>query len=184
MLARMLPKPVAILNIGGIANVTFVGESVESLIAFDTGPGNALIDDWVRKHHAGQFDADGQIAARGVVDESRVERALSHPFFAQQPPKSLDRGDFDLSLVQDLSLEDGCATLTAITAEAIVAGVGWLPSAPAQWVLCGGGRLNKSLVDMLRNRLLARYQHTKVAHCEEYGWNGDAVEAQVCCLFL
>jgi anhydro-N-acetylmuramic acid kinase len=179
ILAARLPQPVAVLNIGGISNVTYVSGEETALLGFDTGPGNALIDDWIRMHDKGDYDADGHIAACGSADIARVTAAMQRPFFTTAPPKSLDRGDFTLDIAKGLSLENGAATLTALTAHAIAASVAWLPSAPETWILCGGGRRNKTLVAMLMAELRKIHASTSVILCEEVGWDGDAVEAQV-----
>ena len=99
-LAHQLSKPIAVLNIGGIANVTFLNGSEEGILAFDTGPGNALIDDWVQRHGHGAFDDGGVHAARGTVSHERVARAAAASYMSLHPPKSLDRGDFTLDLVE------------------------------------------------------------------------------------
>src|SRR5207253_3326836 len=113
-LAAALTKPVAILNIGGVANVTWIGEGA-GVLAFDTGPGNALIDDWVRRHTGANSDLDGALARAGAVSAAHVENFIANPFFDRPPPKSLDRDDFRGALPAGLSLEDGAATLTEMT---------------------------------------------------------------------
>jgi anhydro-N-acetylmuramic acid kinase len=171
-LAAALPKPLAILNIGGVANVTWIGEGSE-VLAFDIGPGNALIDDWVWQHIGAAADIDGAFAFGGRASEAHIVRFLAYPFFERPPPKSLDRDDF-LKLVPDgLSLHDGAATLTEMTAAATAAAVRHFPAPPLEWLICGGGRRNPALMGALRRRLSA-----PVHPVEEVGWNGDALEAQ------
>jgi len=115
-LAQSLERPLAVLNIGGVANVTWLGpDKDKDILAFDTGPGSALLDDWVSRHGLGDYDADGALAAAGMVDEEVVSLLMAHPYFKQSSPKSLDRNDFDPSPVTTLSPEDGAATLTAFT---------------------------------------------------------------------
>lgn len=171
-LAASLEKPVAMLNIGGVANITWIGPG-GGLIAFDTGPGNALIDDWVLRQTGVPIDEDGRLAASGRVDEGILARLLDNRYFAAPPPKSLDRGDFDPSAVARLSAADGAATLTAFTAAAVERAVALLPAAPRRWIVCGGGRRNPVLVRMLAARLAS-----PVEPVEAIGWDGDFIEAQ------
>jgi anhydro-N-acetylmuramic acid kinase len=183
-LANGLPRPLGILNVGGVANVTWVGptwvgptwvgeDGNGAVVACDTGPGNALIDDWVLRHGGGRFDADGALAATGRVDAAALAALLSHPYFSLPTPKSLDRDAFDPAPVAGLSLADGAATLTAFTAESVARIVPHLPAAPVSWLVCGGGRRNATLMTMLAERLCA-----PVAAVESVGWDGDALEAQ------
>jgi anhydro-N-acetylmuramic acid kinase len=172
VVAAALPKPVAILNLGGVANVTWIGASGE-ILAFDTGPGNATIDDWVRRHTGAAADIDGRLALAGQCSPGHLERFLSAPYFARRPPKSLDRDDFRALLALDLSVEDGAATLTEMTAAAAAAGAAHFPAPARQWFVCGGGRHNPVLVAALARRLA-----TQVHKVEAIGWDGDALEAQ------
>ncbi|MFN4282215.1 MAG: anhydro-N-acetylmuramic acid kinase [Alphaproteobacteria bacterium] len=171
--AAKLDLPLTVLNLGGVANVTFIGSADDAdLLAFDTGPGNAPIDDWVR-HYTGQaFDDGGQLAAQGRVDEARLAILLDNPFFARQPPKSLDRNHFMTAAVAGLSVADGAATLAAFTAAAVARAVEHLPAAPKRWLVAGGGRHNAALMAALGARLGAPVQTV-----DELGWNGDALEA-------
>lgn len=173
-LAEGLERPLAVLNIGGVANVTVLADD-QGLLAFDTGPGNALIDDWMHRHTGTPQDADGAAAAAGTVNRDAVAKMLSHPWFAAPPPKSLDRDAFmaALSHVEGMSVEDGAATLTAFTAAAVARAASLLPVAPRRWLVCGGGRNNPTLMKMLSRELL-----TPIDAVEEEGWHGDALEAQ------
>lgn len=171
-LAAALPKPVAILNIGGVANVTWIGEAEETL-AFDTGPGNALIDDWVHRRTGAAADIDGALARSGRVSAAHVARFLENPFFDRRPPKSLDRDDFCDAVPVGLSSEDGAATLTEMTASAISVAVRHFPAPPREWLVTGGGRHNPALMEALRRRLAAQ-----VRPVEAVSWDGDALEAQ------
>jgi anhydro-N-acetylmuramic acid kinase len=167
--------PVAVLNIGGVANVTFVDG--DDLIACDTGPGNALIDDFVRLRTGQPLDIDGRLAQAGVVDEAKVAHVLSHPFFTMAPPKSLDRNHFRAWVGEALdgaSDEDGAATLTALTAASIAHVVPHLPRAPASWIVAGGGARNPTMMRMLIERLAPAPVET--AHGA--GWSIDSLEAQ------
>ena len=174
--AAMLPdtvsRPVAVLNVGGVANLTFVGTD-GVVVACDTGPGNALIDDWVGRHTGLPCDVDGRLALAGALDEGVLARLLDDPYFRRRPPKSLDRLHFQhaLSAVEPLSVEDGAATLTAFTARAVAATQ--LPATPLAWFVCGGGRRNPALM-----RALAACLSGSVQPVEEIGWEGDALEAQ------
>lgn len=170
-LARDLERPLAVLNLGGVANVTFLDR--EQVLAFDTGPGNALLDDWVRRHTGQACDEGGRIAAAGRVHEALVADLLAEPFFALPPPKSLDRNAFPLAAVDGLPLEDGAATLTAFTARAVAAASRHLPAPPRRWLVTGGGRRNPTLMAQLRRELGA-----PVEPVEAVGWQGDALEAQ------
>ena len=179
-MVRMLkePHPVGVLNIGGVANVTFVDDERE-LVAFDTGPGNALIDDFLRSRTGQMQDDEGRIAAAGKVDAAAVERVLAHPFFARRPPKSLDRNEFrhwvnEEGRLADKSTEDGAATITAITVAAIERAITVLPGKPASWIVAGGGTRNPTLMKMLVERL----KPAKVKTALDVGWSADALEAQ------
>ncbi len=178
-MVRMLdrPPPVGVLNLGGVANLTFIDG--EELVAFDVGPGNALIDDFIRLRTGASHDADGINAAAGVVDEASVARVLAHPYFARRPPKSLDRNEFRHWVAEEgglakKSVEDGAATLTAVTAAAIAAARSLLPRAPVHWIAAGGGTRNPVLMRMLAER----FAPTGLATANEVGWSADALEAQ------
>lgn len=180
-LAAALPaevkRPIAILNIGGVANVTWIGSEESSgdatLLAFDTGPGNALIDDWAQRHEGRPVDLGGALARQGRIDEDVLAELLSHPFFDLPAPKSLDRNAFHSTLADRLSAADGAATLTAFTAASIARALYLFPSPPQHWLVCGGGRHNPVLMEALEERLEA-----PVRGVDKVGWNGDALEAQ------
>lgn len=172
-LGGQIDYPLAVLNIGGVANLTWIGGVGGEVIACDTGPGNALLDDWVSSHGLGDCDLGGRIAAAGKVDEGRLQRWLSHPFFARRPPKSLDRDAFAAQLRDDMPVEDGAATLTAFTAAAVARTVECLPAAPRRWFVTGGGRHNPTLMAELAARL-----GSPVLAVEEVGWRGDYLEAE------
>jgi anhydro-N-acetylmuramic acid kinase len=167
-----MERPVVVVNIGGVANVTYVGAKGE-LIAFDTGPGNAALDDWAQLHTGEAVDRDGKLARAGKVNETVLAFMLNHPVFRQPPPKSLDRFDFPMTAVSGLSAQAGAATLTAFTAAAIARSAEHLPAAPLAWIICGGGRHNPALIDELRARLKG-----KVMTAEDAGWRGDFLEAE------
>lgn len=171
-LAQALPKPVAILNLGGVGNVTFIGAGHE-ILAFDTGPGNALINDWVRAHTGEELDRDGAYALKGKVDGACLSRLLQNPFFSLPPPKSLDRDAWDITPLKGLPLEDGAATLTAFTVQAVAQCLSHLPQKPLAWYITGGGRLNPAIMQGLRETLKAPVQDV-----DGLQWNGDALEAQ------
>jgi anhydro-N-acetylmuramic acid kinase len=172
-LAAQMARPVAILNLGGVGNVTWIGDRADDILAFDTGPGNALIDDWVRRHTGRAADIDGALALAGEVSAAHIARFLDHPYFARQPPKSLDRDDFRVAIPGDLALADGAATLTEMSAVAVAAAARHFPASPREWLVCGGGRRNPALMAALARLLPAR-----VRPVEAVGWDGDALEAQ------
>ncbi|MFC0242701.1 anhydro-N-acetylmuramic acid kinase [Rhodopseudomonas telluris] len=165
--------PVLVVNIGGVSNVTFIDGS-DTLIACDTGPGNALLDDFVFRTIGKAFDGEGKLAAQGQVDEAWLAQALQHPFFARPAPKSLDRNDFAALGLGDWSPADGAATLTAFTAGAIAAILPLLPKQPHSVVITGGGARNLTMMRMLRERLAP----ASVESADALGWSADAMEAQ------
>jgi anhydro-N-acetylmuramic acid kinase len=195
-LARKLPKPVAVLNVGGVGNVTWIGPGdgdrapagitadendarvafdTSALLAFDTGPGNGPLDDWVARHSGERFDRDGTLARAGRVDRAVLAHLLAHPYFARPGPKSLDRLDFATALARSgldvLSPADGAATLVAFTAESVA--LAPLPTPPQRWLVTGGGRHNPAIMTALRGAL-----RVPVEPVEAVGWDGDALEAQ------
>ena len=173
-LAQSLERegPIVVVNIGGVSNITYIDGDI--LIACDTGPGNALLDDYMSKFLNQRFDNEGRIAAQGQVDVGWINRALKLPFFALPPPKSLDRNDFASLKLADLPPADGAATLTAFTAEAIARIVPLLPKEPKSWIVAGGGARNLTMMRMLRERL----QPAVVQAADALGWASDAIEAQ------
>ena len=164
-------RPVAFVNIGGVANITWIGRN-EDLLAFDTGPGNALIDDWMMRHKGIAADTDGSMALQGTVNEPALAQLLGDAFFEDPPPKSLDRNAFASTILAGLAAQDGAATLTAFTARSIALSRNWLPEAPRLWVICGGGRKNPAIMSALANLL------PDVCTAEAVGYDGDAMEAE------
>lgn len=176
-LVRQLQRasPVAVLNLGGVANITYIDG--EELIACDTGPGNALLDDFLRLHTGEPLDTDGRTAASGTIDEKIIARLLAHPFFAAPPPKSLDRNAFRGFVgdtLEGIDAANGAATLTALTAASVARVVPHLPRVPANWIVAGGGARNPTLMRMLAERLKPATVDT--AHA--VGWSIDSLEAQ------
>ena len=167
----------AVLNLGGVANITWA-DGCGQMVAFDTGPANAPINDFVRQHGGAEMDRDGRLARHGKVDEERLNALLAHPYLAAPYPKSLDRFDFGAAMADGLGLEDGAATLTAFTAVAVGKALDLLPRRPVRLIVCGGGRRNPVLMDMLRERAAVRCEPA-----EAVGWRGDAIEAE-CFAFL
>ena len=164
-------RPSAFVNIGGVGNVTFIGSGGE-LLAFDTGPGNALINDWMMKHKGLTFDDGGKACFLGTISQPHLKAALGHPYFRQKPPKSLDRNSFASLNLNELSFENGAATLAAFTCHSIAASAKWASEPSKQWVICGGGRHNaaimRGLVALLPNATSA----------DVIGLNGDSMEAE------
>ncbi len=163
--------PVAVLNLGGVANITYLDG--DTLIAFDTGPANGLIDDWVAAETGARFDAGGRLAATGSIDETVLGAMLDNPWFDQPPPKSLDRGDFTCQPARGLAAADGAATLTAFTAATVALALAHLPAPPRRIVVAGGGRHNATLMAMIADVCRCR-----VEPIEAHGRNGDAIEAE------
>ena len=172
-LARGLQQPLMVLNLGGVGNVTYLDG--DTIIAFDTGPASALIDDCVRQRFGVAFDDGGQIAQRGAVDRNILAQLMTNPFFASPPPKSLDRNEFHAraKIVDHLGDHDAVATLAAFTIEATAAAVAHVPSPPVHWLVAGGGRKNGALMAGLRARLGVAVEPVEVV-----GWNGDLIEAE------
>ena len=166
-----------VLNLGGVANITWWGGDAE-VHAFDTGPANAPLNDWIKSHGLGAYDRDGAFAASGRVDETRLAQLLDQPWFAAPYPKSLDRNGFTAAMADGLSPEDGAATLTAFTAAAVGRALDLLPRRPVRMIVCGGGRHNRTLMRELAGRACRR-----VEPAESVGWRGDAIEAE-CFAFL
>ena len=174
-LATGIERPLAVLNLGGVGNVTWIGED-DQLLAFDTGPGNALIDDWALAHTGKPVDIGGKLANMGRADADAVASFALHPFFDRIPPKSLDRDDFRAfasRLAAGKGAADGAATLTAFTARAAALARRHFPKPVARWLVCGGGRHNPAIMAALRAEM-----NVAVEAVEAVGWDGDALEAQ------
>lgn len=176
-----LTMPVAFLNLGGVGNLTWVDprqpvpEAPGALLAFDTGPANAPINDLLLMRQGLAFDEGGKLAETGKVDEEIVEAFLRHPYFFKMPPKSLDRNEFTriLDLVEGLLDADATATLVAIAAAAVVRGAEHFPAPIQQLFVCGGGRHNAAMMEQLAARLPFEVQPV-----EAIGLSGDMLEAQ------
>ena len=167
-----LERPLGVLNIGGVANLTLIG-SDGSLTAFDTGPGNGLIDAWMTQNNGARMDEGGAASAAGRVLEAGLEELLAHPHFEQFGPKSLDRWDFSLDAARNLTLENGAATLAEFTAQTVALGVDAAPERPKRLIVCGGGRKNPDLMARI-----ARTTQLQVQPAEAVGWRGDLIEAE------
>lgn len=165
-------EPACVLNLGGVANITARLRD-GSLIAFDTGPANGPIDEWVEGHGRGTHDAGGRLALAGKVHTGLLAQLMDHHWFSEKPPKSLDRYDFNANLARGLSVEDGAATLTAFSAAAVAAGIDQLPEKPARVIACGGGRHNPALMAALKGALSC-----PLISAEDAGWRGDSIEAE------
>jgi anhydro-N-acetylmuramic acid kinase len=164
--------PIALLNIGGVANLTYIDDGQDP-IACDTGPGNALIDDMMLAETGKPMDENGEAAQRGWVDESLVRQMLIHPFFDKLPPKSLDRNDFTRERVKHMSVPNQSATLTAFTAACVAKVLAQLPKVPSCLIVCGGGARNPVMLNELEKRCRIR-----VTTAQARGWSVDAMEAQ------
>lgn len=166
-------KPVAVVNIGGVANITWIGEKDGDLLAFDTGPGNALLDDWVRSKTGKPFDENGNISSSGKVNESLLNDFMQDPYFAVKPPKSLDRNHFSRILDNNIRVEDGAATLAAFTAQSIAISEKFFAKPVKRWLIAGGGRHNAAIMNYLKKCL-----QVPVINIDELGFSGDMLEAQ------
>jgi anhydro-N-acetylmuramic acid kinase len=172
LLERSGGGPAVVLNLGGVANITArLGDG--TLMAFDTGPANGPIDEWVEGHGRGTHDIGGRFSAAGMVHEGLLAGLFEHPWFSEAPPKSLDRYDFNASMARGLSFEDGAATLTAFSARAVAAGIAQLPERPERVIACGGGRHNPTFTAMLAAALPC-----PLLSAEDAGWRGDSIEAE------
>jgi len=175
-LARALnhPHPIAVLNIGGVANVTYVDGG--DPVACDTGPGNALIDDFMRARVGAPYDNFGDVAATGEPDMKFIDEVLADKFFSLKPPKSLDRNSFAFANIglPLYSVPDGAATLSALTVQAVGRILPFLPALPRAWIVAGGGARNRTLMKMLAERMAP----ASVETAGEVGWSADALEAQ------
>ncbi|EKF19977.1 anhydro-N-acetylmuramic acid kinase [Nitratireductor pacificus] len=167
----------AVLNLGGVANVTW-WDGKERVVAFDTGPANAPINDFVKGLGLGEMDRDGALALSGSVDETRLAELLKHPYLAAPYPKSLDRFDFGASMADGLDARTGAATLAAFTTSAVGKALDLLPKRPRRLIVCGGGRHNPAIMQMLGSRAAV-----EAVPAEAAGWRGDAIEAE-CFAFL
>lgn len=177
-LAHGLPPeqwPVCFVNIGGISNLTYLDRD-GTIIGFDSGPGNALIDQWVEAHAGIPYDEGGRIASEGRVLMPLAKRYLANPFFTASTRRSLDRNDFSPPDGDQAELSDGARTLAYVSAAAILKSSGHLPQRPKTYVVCGGGRLNRIIMDDLSQ--LAGQNGAFVLRAEDAGFNGDAMEAE------
>ena len=168
-----LGGPIMFLNIGGVANITYVGQGDE-LIAFDTGPGNGLIDDWTLSRTGKPFDLDGRLAASGEPSEAILTSMLAHPYFQRPPPKSLDRDAFSLAALKELSAADGAASLLQFTVRTVAASLDLLPARPRACYASGGGRHNAEMMRLLADAMKGIELHP----LNQLGFDGDATEAQ------
>ncbi len=172
-LASNMPRPLMVLNLGGVANVTYLDG--DSVMAFDTGPASALIDDFMLRRFGLPYDAGGRIASEGKIDAGVLADLMGNPFFQVKPPKSLDRNAFHrhAKTVEALDDHDAAATLTAFTVAATVDALRHVPHPPLRWLVAGGGRHNSGIMQGLAKALCV-----PVEPVEAVGWNGDLLEAQ------
>ena len=176
-LAAELPRPVVILNLGGVGNVTWIGAArpggKDDIIGFDTGPGNGLLDDWLMARAGQAMDRDGEVSSKGAIAGDVLAALMQHPYFAKPAPKSLDRFAFTLDPLAGLSVEDGAATLAAFTAASVDQGLRLCPAMPERILVTGGGRHNPTIMGMLADGI-----GIAVDPIEKIGGDGDHLEAQ------
>jgi anhydro-N-acetylmuramic acid kinase len=168
-----LKDDIVVVNLGGVANITQIGAD-DTLLAFDTGPANGLMDQLMRHRGVGEYDQDGALAAQGVVDNAVLQAYLHHEYFSIPAPKSLDRYDFSIDPVMGLSLVDAMATLCAFSVESLMKGITLTGRSPQTVILSGGGRLNHHLCA----QITARLHPITVKNAEDLGWRGGAIEAE------
>ena len=175
--------PICFINIGGISNITKVNKKdewlEENLEAFDSGPGNCMIDEWIRKNSKYKFDQNGSIAKSGKINQLTLNQAIDN-FNIGTFEKSLDIKDFDISFVRGLSLEDGCATITNFTAYLIAKGIEYSNGSndkTVKYLICGGGRKNNFLVQNIKD-YLSNKTNISLDLIDEYNLNGDYIESQ------
>ena len=169
--------PIAVLNIGGISNITYLhSDNEKDIEAFDVCFGNAPLDDLMKEKFNLDFDEDGKLAKKGVVDFILADRILQNDIFHKKPPKSFDRDDFSMMLspIKSLKVEDALATLAYMHAKAIRINLDFLSEKPKELFVCGGGRKNLALIDEMKKWLTG----VSVKAVEEIGLNGDAIEAE------
>jgi len=172
-MASDVEKPAAVLNLGGVGNVTWIGPKEGQILAFDTGPANALLDDFVMARLGQSYDEGGKLAAQGRPYEKLLEKWMTHSYFNRPPPKSLDRNDWDVKGIENLPDEDGAATLLEFTVRSVLKSAEHFPGSVRHWYVSGGGRHNHFMMKRL-GQVLGR----PVDPVEELGWNGDAIEAE------
>jgi len=170
-LSRSMEGPFAVLNLGGVGNVTYIDK--DDILAFDTGPASAMIDDLVFDKAGLDYDENGILASKGIVDQQILSSLLNNPYFEKIPPKSLDRDDFSAIKMRGLSLEDGAATLTAFTVQSVAKALDHMPSKPRRWLVTGGGRKNGTFLKWIEEAV-----GVSVEPVEAVGWRGDELEAE------
>ena len=163
--------PVALINIGGISNITYI--SSKDIVSFDVGPGNCLIDEWIYEHTGKKFDNDGIFASSGNVEKNILESLLNNPYFISIKAKSLDIKDFNLSSLRGLNLNDGAATLTTFTTKSIILALKKFKIYPNNIFLSGGGRKNKFIL-----KLLQQNTNSNIRLIDALNFDGDFIEAQ------
>ena len=173
--------PIGFINIGGITNLTKIkaisSNFEENITAFDIGPGNCLIDDWVRKNSNKKFDENGNISKAGKIDQLITNQIIEN-FNIETYSKSLDIKDFDNSFARGLSFENGCSTITNFTGYLIAKGIESMSNNnKIKYLICGGGRKNNSLIDCIKNNLNNKNNFI-LENIDKYGFNGDYIESQ------
>jgi anhydro-N-acetylmuramic acid kinase len=178
-ICESLGKPIAILNIGGVSNITYLGSNNE-IIAFDTGPGGALLDDWMYHNVGKSFDDEGNFAKQGLPYKELLKHFMENKYFEKKPPKSMDRNAFKnvVEKLHNLNAKDAAATLTYFIAESIYSASKFLPQPPTKWLVCGGGRKNKFLLSILKKEYGLNILLMDTVLLDGHVADGDFMEAQ------
>ena len=174
VLTKDMPKPLAVVALGGITALTYIG-GIGELMSFHVGPGNILLDTWIQKRYGQEMDYDGLFGAKGHVDERLLKVLMRHEFLDQKPPKTTDRNAFNdlMRQVEGSNPEDGAATLTAFIGEALAEAIKFLPTKPEILILTGGGTFNPTLVLDIKKRL----PHIRIETAAEFGWDKNTLSA-------
>ncbi len=179
-----IEDPINILNIGGISNITKMNskdsQMIDNIEAYDIGPGNCLIDNWMRENSNKRFDENGSIAKSGKIDKNLLNQTIEN-FNINSYSNSLDVKDFDISFARGLSFEDGCATITNFTAFLIAEGIKFInrneKKIVSRYLICGGGRKNSFLIESIKN-YLSDFNNLILESIDNYNLNGDFIESQ------
>ena len=177
---NQIALPVCIINIGGIANITIISsKDPNDLKSYDIGPGNCLLDEWIRKNSKGRFDKNGELAKIGKTDEIILKQAIDNFDSIKNNNLSFDVKDFDLNFIRGLSLEDGLSTLTDFTAfliyQSIITSIDFDKNRKLNILICGGGRKNSFLISRIKDKIPLNINFCLI---DDYKIDGDFIESQ------